>query len=224
MPEQANPCAARLNAPVVCKPSIAYKISGIFARNRAGLRAVFVFPQRGICLAMVYVPVHLLWYRIGFIICRIVSAIHRIHRQPLIFCHKAGIVVYHFVHQLYVRNIALVVRIDRRSDLRNARKLLYSPEHIIARHDCIEVSTKSRYINGRAIIHSVVLILHYSLVDFGRQLRRQLPVSDLSGRIFPAIYRAILRKPYIRGEMYLFANRRYLRKSLYVHTGCLYTL
>ena len=224
MPKQANPCATRLNTPIVCKPSIAYKISGIFARNRAGLRAVFIFPQRGICLAMVYVPVHLLWRRIIFIIRRIVCAVHRIHRQPLIFRHKASIVVYHFMHQLYVRNIALVVRIDRRSDLRNARKLLYSHEHIIARHDCIEIGTKSRYINRRTAIHRMILILHYSLVDFSRQLRRQLPVSDLSGRIFPAIYRAILRKPHIRGKMYLFANRRYLRKSLYVHTGCLYTL
>lgn len=224
MTEQANPCAARLDAPVVSKPSIAYKISGIFARNGTGLRAVFVFPQRRIRLAMVYMPVHLLWRRIIFIVRRIVCAVHRIHGQPLVFRHEAGVVVYYFMHQLYVRNIVLVVRIDRRSDLRNARKLLYSAERIIARHDCIEIGTKSRYINGRVILHRMVLILHYGLVDFGRQLRRQFSVSDLSGRIFPAVYWTILRKTYIRGKMYLPANRRYLRKSLYVHTGCLYTL
>ena len=166
MTEQTNPRAARFDAPVVCKPSIAYKISGIFARNRAGLRTVFVFPQRRIRLAMVYMPVHLLWRRIIFIICRIVGAVHRIHRQPLVFCHEACIVVYHFMHQLYVRNIILIVRIDRRSDLWNARKLLYSSKRIIASHDCIEICTKSRYIHGRTAVYRMVLILHYSLVDF----------------------------------------------------------
>ena len=170
MPEQTNPCTAGLNTPIICKPSIAYKISGIFARNRTGLRAVFVFPQRRIRLAMVYMPVHLLWRRIIFIVRRIVCAVHRIHRQPLVFRHEAGVVVYYFMHQLYIRNIVLVVRIDRRSNLRNARKLLYSAERIIARHDCIEIGTKSRYINGRATLHRMVLILHYGLVDFGRQL------------------------------------------------------
>lgn len=186
MTEQSNPRAARLDTPIVCKPSIAYKISGIFTCNRTGLCAVFVFPQRRIRLAMVYMPVHLLWRRIIFIVRCIVCAIHRIHRQPLVFRHEAGVVVYHFMHQLYVRNIVIIVRIDRRSDLRNARKLLYSAERIIARHDCIEIGTKSRYIHGRTAVYRMVLILHYSLVNFGRQLRRQLPVSDLSGRIFPA--------------------------------------
>ena len=44
MPKQANPRAARLNTPVVSKPSIAYKISSIFTCNRASLCTVFVFP------------------------------------------------------------------------------------------------------------------------------------------------------------------------------------
>ena len=116
-------------------------------------------------------PVHLLRRRFKLVIRRMVGAVLWIHRQPLVFRHEAGIVIYHLVHQLHVRNIVLIVCIDRRSDLRNARKLLYSSERIIARHDCIEISTKSRYINRRATIHRMVLILHYSLVDFGRQLR-----------------------------------------------------
>lgn len=146
---------------------------------------------------MVYMPVHLLRRRFKLVVRRMIGAVLRIHRQPLVFRHKAGIVVYHLVHQLHVWNIVIVVRIDRRSDLRNARELLYSSERIIARHDRIEIGTESRYINRGTAVHRMVLILHYSLIDFSRQLRRQLPVSDLSGRIFPAVYRSILRKTYI---------------------------
>lgn len=98
MPKQTNPRAAWLNAPIIGKPSIAYKISSIFARNRASLRTIFIFPQRRVRLTMVYMPVHLFGRRFKLVICCMVSAILRIHRQPLVFRHKASIVIYHFMY------------------------------------------------------------------------------------------------------------------------------
>ena len=118
MAEQPHPRAAWLDVPVVSKPSIAHKVSSIFARDRSGLHPKFVFPLRRIRLVVVNMPVHLLWHRLIFIVLCMVGAVFRIYFRMLILRHEAGVVVYHFVYKLHIRYIVVIVRINSCGNLR----------------------------------------------------------------------------------------------------------